>query len=128
MKKLLILLIAPLLMATQCDEDDDPLNATEYFITNNSSISLTYLTPDANEILIESGSSQFIAIASHDSNNVLPSQSIAFDSVTLFKRNNENMLTTAYEQNPINDQLWELQELSSFSFEYYLEITDDLLE
>ena len=128
MKKFLILLFAPLLMATQCDEDNNLMYATEFFIQNNSSIDLTYLTQDATELIIESNSSEFIAINTHTSTMVLPSENNAFNDITLYKPDSNGVLVTTYEQNPINDALWELSNPSPLDFEYTIIITDNLID
>lgn len=128
MKKFLILLIAPLLMATQCDDDNDPLVSTEYYIQNDSSIDLTYLTDDATEVLIESNTTQFIAINTDNTSSIAPSENITFNNVTLYKPDTSGNLVIAYQQEPINDSLWELNEISDFDYIYTVIITDDLVD
>ncbi len=128
MKKLLLLLIAPILMATQCEDDNDPLVSTEFYIQNDSSIDLTYLTDSATEFLIESNSSQFIAINTNSSSSVLPSENTAFDNVILYKLDPSGTFITVYEQDPINNENWELTIVSGFDYTYTLIITDDLLD
>ncbi len=128
MKKLLILLIAPILMATQCEDDNDPLVSTEYYIQNDSSIDLTYLTESATEFVIESNSSQFIAMSTNESFSIAPSENTAFDTVVLYKPDASGNLITAYEQDPINDANWEFATVSGFEYTYTVIITDQLLD
>jgi hypothetical protein len=125
MNKLLISLFAPLLMATQCDEGVDPLFATELFIQNDSSVDLTYLMQDATEVVIESNLLKPIAYNTNTTeSSVLPSESDTFDSSTLFKEEASGSMVRAYQQDLINNELWELNESGSFDFEYSLIIID----
>ena len=128
MKKFLLLLLAPLLMSTQCEKDNDPVFSTEYFIQNSSGIDLILITEEAGEILIESQSSQFIAVATDLDSFVLPSESVAFDAITLYREDGGGNRVIAYEQRPIADELWVLNNLSTYDTEYILTITDELLD
>ena len=69
MKKRFLLLLAPLLMAIQCEED--PYFGTEYGIQNNSSYDLIIIFEEAGEVLIESQSYQYISKNSN-SNSFTP--------------------------------------------------------
>lgn len=62
MKKIFLALLLPLLMATQCDEDDDGLISyqTDYTIQNNTSVDLIFLTEDNQQIVIDSETSLVI--------------------------------------------------------------------
>nr|WP_297783979.1 hypothetical protein [uncultured Allomuricauda sp.] len=126
MKKLLLLLLASLLMSMQC-ESDDPVYGTEYIIKNSSSIDLILITEEAGEIVIESQSSQFIAVATDLNGFVDPSDTIAFEEITLYRAEDDGTKVSVYEQKPIVDSLWMFEESSSYDAEYRLIITDDLL-
>ena len=128
MKKAFLLLLAFLLMSTQCEEDTDPVFRTEYFIQNSSNTDLIWITIEAREILIESQSSQFIAAATDLDSFVLPSESIAFDEITLYREDSGGNLVIAYEQRPIADELWSLNKLSTYDMEYVLTITEEVLD
>lgn len=128
MKKLYLVLLAQLLMSTQCESDNDPVFRTEYYIQNNSSIDLLFITKEAGEISIKTQSSQFIAVASDLNFFVVPSENIAFDEVILYKEEAVGNKIVSYEQRPIMDDLWTLDEISENEAEYRLVITDELLK
>ncbi|WP_431160806.1 hypothetical protein [Flagellimonas beolgyonensis] len=128
MKKFFLLLLAQLLMSTQCESDDDPVFRTEYYIQNSTSIDLILITKDAGEISIQSQSSQFMAVSTDLNSFVAPSKNIAFDEVRLYKEETEGHKTISYEQMPIVDQLWSFDEISSYDAEYRLVVTDELLK
>lgn len=129
MKKLLILVFAPLLMATQCNEDMDPIFATEFYIQNNASVDILYLTQDAQEVLIKPNSRKSIAFDTNTTeSSILPSENSIFNSVTLFKSDGNGTMINAYEQDPINNELWVLHDSGSLDFEYTLYITNYLIE
>ncbi|SDQ96105.1 hypothetical protein [Flagellimonas zhangzhouensis] len=128
MKKFFLLLLAPLLMSSQCESDDSPVFRTEYYIQNSTSIDLILITKDAGEISIESRSSQFMAVSTDLNSFVPPSKNIAFDEVRLYKEETGGNKTISYEQMPIVDQLWSFDEISSYDAEYRLVITNELLK
>ncbi len=129
MKKLFLLLLVPLLMATQCEDDEDVI-VTDFFIQNNTGSDLVYISSENNQFTIESQSNQFIATGTISDRTQLPSESPAFDVIRLFRSSpNNNNLILVYEQNPIQDELWSLNEISSLNFEYTIIVTDtDLIE
>ena len=127
MKKVLLLLLATLFMAAMCDTDDEPVFSTDYFIQNSSSFDLYFITEDAGEILIESQSRQFIASATNLDSFVIPSENIAFNDITLYRKDSSGNLLITYEQEPIVDNLWSLNTLSNYEVEYVLIITDEIL-
>jgi len=128
MKKLILVLMAPFLMATQCETDEDPVYRTEYAIQNDSNSDLILITEEAGEALIQTHTSQFTAVASNSYSFVLPSENSAFNHINLYKRNNNGNLVLAYEQMPIMDGFWTFNEVSSYVAEYTLVINDDLIE
>ena len=60
--------------------------------------------------------------------SIPPSENTIFNSLTLFKEDLNGILVTAYEQEPINNQLWEQNGSGDFDFGYTLIITDDLID
>lgn len=128
MKKFLLLLLAPLLMSTQCESDDEPIFNTEFLIQNNTDQDIIYLTFEDNEVLIKSQSHQFIAVSSNTVSFVKPTENIAFDEVQLYSKNGSGSLTLIYEQNPIVDSLWTFSKLSTYKANFKLIINNQLLD
>ena len=128
MKKVFLILLAPLLMSTQCETDSDPVFRTEYFVQNSSSIDLVLIAEAAGEILIESGSSQFIAVATDPDSFVMPSENTAFDEIRLYREGSGGDLLIAYGQKPIADDLWNLNTSSRYEAEFILVITNETLD
>lgn len=58
---------------------------------------------------------------------ILPSNTFQFTDIKLYELIDGNYILR-YEQNPINDSLWNLIEPSENRFNYTLIITDDLLD
>lgn len=127
MKYLRLLFLAPLLMAFQCESDDEPVLKSDFFIQNNSSFDLIFVTEETVEILIESQTSQFIASATSVNSFIVPSENFAFNEITLYRVDNDGNLFVVYEQNPIVDELWTENTLSTYDNEYYLIVTDESL-
>ena len=128
MRKLLIILfLAPLLMATQC-ESDEIVVSTVYIIQNNSNTNLIFITQEAGETVIASQSSHIFNFGPNASTVVSPAENSNINSIQLFKLDSNQNQVLAYEQNPILDELWSLNELSSLEYEYSLIITDDLID
>jgi len=126
MKKLLILFLAPILMATQCEEDE-LFVTTAYVIQNDTSIDLIYLTEAGNEIVIASGTSFTLNGGPNAQTVVTPEDYEFVTEVKLYKTGDNEDLFLAYEQNPIQNELWVLNELGPNEFEYILVITDDVI-
>ncbi|MFN2396969.1 MAG: hypothetical protein ABR597_14915 [Bacteroidales bacterium] len=127
MKYLRLLFLAPLLMAFQCESDDEPVFMTDYFIQNNSSFDLILFTEEAGEIIIESQTRQRIATATSLNSFIVPSENIAFSNITLNRVDSSGNISVVYEQNPIVDELWTENTLSTYDNEYNLIITDESL-
>ena len=128
-KKIYLLLLFPLVVATQC-EDDLPLSGfeTEYLIQNDSSTDLILIT-ESNQLMdINSQSSlQIGSSLNSETSAIIPSESYLFGEINLYKLENENYVLV-YSQNPIEDTQWVYTETSVNRYEYKLVITDDLLE
>ena len=128
MRKLVIILfLAPLLMATQC-ESDEIVVSTVYIIQNDSNTNLIFITEEAGETVITSQSSHIFNFGPNASTVVSPAENSNIISIQLFKLDSDQNQVLAYEQNPIQDELWSLNELSSLEYEYSLIITDDLID
>jgi len=126
MKKRFLLLLTPLLMAFQCEED--PYFGTEYGIQNNSSYNLIILFEEAGEVLIETQSYQYISKSSNSNSFVPPSEKFRNNEIKLYREDSNGDLFLTYEQNPILNDLWTSEsELPDYLY-YKLIITDDLLQ
>ncbi|MAJ32638.1 MAG: hypothetical protein CMC18_08375 [Flavobacteriaceae bacterium] len=130
MKKRVLLLLTPLLMAFQCEED--PYFGTEYGIQNNSSYNLIIFFEEAGEVLIQSQSYQYISKSSNSNSFIPPSEASWFrnNEIKLYREDSNGDLFLTYEQNPILNDLWTPDPDSQLPDYYYykLIITDDLLE
>ena len=85
------------------------------------------ITEEAGEILIERQTNQFIASASNSDFFVMPSENIAFDELTLYREDSDGNSFIVYHQDPIVDELWTQNILSSYDVAYTLLITDENL-
>jgi hypothetical protein len=128
-KKIFLLLLVPLLMATQCDDDlDNSGFETTYFIQNDSSFDLFLLSEGDAFVEIESQSVKSIGSALNSAtSSIVPSESYAFSNIKLYKMDQSNFIL-AYEQTSIDNNLWVFNEPSINSFKYTLVITDELLD
>ena len=124
MKKIYLFLFVPLLLSFQCEDDVAPLYETEFYIQNNSSIQLIWLNADMEEIPIESQSEQFIGVSTDMDFFISPSKTVAFDGITLYKKEESGALTMVYEQRPIVDDIWEFNALGDYIGQYFLFVTD----
>lgn len=128
MKKIFLILLLPLIVATTCEEDDLSSGfETEYIIENNSSINLILIQEENFQITIESGSSLTLASdLNQETNPISPNETFTFNSIKLYKKENDNFIL-AYKQDPIDDNLWAFNEPVTNRYNYTLTITDDLL-
>ena len=130
MKKRFLIILAPLLMAIQCE--DDPYFGTEYGIQNNSSYNLIILFEEAGEVLIESQSYQYVSKNTNSYSFIPPSEANGFNEIRLYREDGNGNLLLTYEQNPILNDLWtpepETPSTDPSYFFYKLIITDELLE
>ncbi len=126
MKKLFLILLAPILMATQC-ENDNIILRTDYAIQNNSSIDLIFVTESNNQELIETQSNLIIGSSFNSDGALTPSENDAFETLKLFKLDDENNLVLAYQQEQILNELWIESDPLNADFVYTLVITDDLI-
>ncbi len=129
-KRLFLVLLLPLIVATQCDDDNDGISGfeTQYIIQNNSSIDLILFTEGGGQLPVASQSDFRVA---SDLNNttdpITPSESFIFSNIKLYKMVDSNFILT-YEQSPLDDVLWVFNEPNENRYEYKLIITDDLID
>ncbi len=129
-KRLFLVLLLPLIVATQCDDDDLSNSGfeTQYIIQNDSSIDLILFTDGGGQLPVESESFLRVASDLNDTTDpITPSESFIFSNIKLYKVVDANFILT-YEQNPIDDALWVFNEPTENRFEYRLIITDDLID
>lgn len=124
MKKIYVLFLASLLMSTQCESDDEPVLRTEFYIQNDSSTELIWISETAGEVVIKEGTKQFIGSVVDWVVFVKPSSGIAFDKVILYRKAENGDLIKTYEQQPIVDDVWRFNALSELEGAYALILTD----
>ena len=128
MKKLFLLLLVPLILATQCEDDLDSGFETTYLIENTSSLDLTYLSPEDNLVQVPLGETLILGSTLNSvTSPILPSEAFIFNRIKLYNNQNDNFILV-YNQEPITNELWEFSEPTVNEFEYKLIITDDLLD
>ncbi|MDC6406159.1 MULTISPECIES: hypothetical protein [Maribacter] len=124
MKKIYVLFLASLLMSTQCESDDEPVLRTEFYIQNDSSTELIWISETAGEVVIKEGTKQFIGSVVDWVVFVKPFSGIAFDKVILYRKAENGDLIKTYEQQPIVDDVWRFNALSELEGAYALILTD----
>ncbi|WGK64257.1 hypothetical protein [Croceiramulus getboli] len=127
MKKIWFILIAPFLLATQCESDEDPVFRTEYYVQNDSTIDLLWITDEDREFLIEAGARQFLSVASDSEAFISPSQSRGLTSLVLYSSTGSDN-EVVYSQEDIQDELWTFSSSTTCDAEYVLFITNELLD
>ena len=96
MRKLqIILFLAPLLMAFQC-ESDEIVVSTVYIIQNDSNTNLIFITEEAGETVIESQSSHIFNFGPNASTVVSPAENSNIISIQLFKLDSDQNQVLAY--------------------------------
>ncbi|MGA9270454.1 MAG: hypothetical protein WBV45_07520 [Lutimonas sp.] len=125
MKKILfILLIAPFLLATQCDDDENSGFETTYMLENNTSVDLYLLRPENRFLKIQSQSSETIGSELNSiTEPVSPEEALVIESIQLFERVDEDFILI-YEQDPLKNNAWIFMETSINRFVYTLVIND----
>ena len=123
-KRLLFLLVVPMLMGTQCEDDlDNSGFETKYLIKNESSIDL-YLI-DGEQIREVAFQNTYVIASDLNSETkpIIPSQTFTLTDILLYAKEGDNYILV-YEQSPIDDSAWEYREPQVNRFEYTLFITD----
>ncbi|MEN8884844.1 MAG: hypothetical protein ABF246_00485 [Winogradskyella sp.] len=128
-KRRYLLFLLPLIVATQCEEDELSSGfQTEYIIQNDSNTNFILFREGFEQVVIESASNyQLGSELNQTTNEIAPSESFVFNSVKLYIEENENFILI-YNQDPIDDSLWEFSEPSENRFTYILTITDANLD
>jgi hypothetical protein len=128
LKRLPLLLLLPVLLATTCEDDNSTGFETTYYIQNDASEDLFFLTEVNDFILIESQSTfQLGSDLNSETEAIPPTESFIFSEIKLYKMLDDNFILV-YTQDPINNDLWLLNEPSENRFDYNLVITDELLD
>ena len=128
MKRYFLVLLLPLLLSFQCEDDDFSGFETSYMIQNNTNSSLFYL--DVENRLVEIAPQISLLIRSDLNNETLPippSENLELSSVQLFKSVASDFVLS-YEQDPIDDSFWTFEETSENRFEYSLIITGSVVD
>lgn len=120
--------MAPLLMATQCDEDDEILFQTEFVIQNDSNTDLTITVDPDIELALERQSGLPVWIAFDARAAITPTENTNITEIKLYKKDDEGNEVLAYDQDPIVNNLWVFTEDTPGDYKYTLVITDDLLD
>ena len=127
-KNIYLLFLMPLLLAMQCGEDDEYSGfETSYYIENNASIKLLYITDFDQIIKIEPQTLQLIRSSlNSETKPIPPTQSLLLSDIKLYKDERGSFILV-YEQDPLNDDDWQFSEPTENRFDYKLVITDELL-
>jgi hypothetical protein len=125
-----ILLILPILFSFQCEEDiNEDLFQTNLVITNNSSIDLVLETDNNIISTIETQDSQYIEGYSSEAGFAMPSDIPTISSIKMYSRDENQNLILVYDQSPLVDNLWIINESTTMDVDHVLVITDeDLIE
>ncbi|MCB0372949.1 MAG: hypothetical protein KDD31_08075 [Muricauda sp.] len=124
MKKKLLLLLVPFLLAFQCDEEELPGFETNYILQNDTANDLYYLTENDNYIAVESQSRfSFGNSLNPVASPISPTELGAFNSIALYMLSGTDYVLV-YSQDPIDDAVWILTEPETNRYEYRLVITD----
>jgi hypothetical protein len=120
----IILFLAPFLLATQCDDDENSGFETTYILENSTSVDLYLLRPENRFLIIPSQSSESIGSELNSITEPIPPEdALVIQSIQLFERINGDFILR-YEQNPLENDTWIFAETSINRFEYKLFITN----
>lgn len=128
-KKIWVILLLPLLMSFQCDEDiiDDSFQ-TNLVIQNDSSFDLVLEVVPYNISQLLSQNNTYIDGSSSENGFILPSEFEFLESIKLYKRNEDEDLILVYEQTPIIDSLWVINESTTKDVDHILIIDDETID
>ena len=130
MKKLCFLIFIPLLFAIQCEDDvlSDPLFQTLYTVQNNSSLDLYYINPDTEFLLIPNQSKFIVASDLNQANTAItPEDSDQLETLKLYELIEGNYVLY-YEQDPIDNALWDVGEPTVDNFKFTLTLEEIVID
>lgn len=118
------IILAPVLMATQCEDDFENSGFETNFVIQNDAERDLFLLKQGTvfEKITASSTLNIGSELNSETISIAPSESFQFNEVKLFVLEDGNY-NLVYEQNPINDELWILSEPSVNRFEYKLIVT-----
>ena len=129
MKKVFLILLFPLLVSFQCEDDIvDSGFETIYLISNESALDLYSL--NENEQFVQINSMDEITLGSilnPETSPISPSESLLFSNIRLYRVENGDFILV-YTQDPLDDALWTFAEPQENRYEYTLTITDASLD
>jgi hypothetical protein len=124
----LLLLLAPFLLATQCEDDENSGFETNYLMENDTGTDLYLMREDNRFLQIKDQSSESIGSELNSiTEPVPPEEAQVIEGIQLFERVNTDFILR-YRQDPLENELWTLTEPSVNRFEYKLVITETDLE
>ncbi|MGA9270624.1 MAG: hypothetical protein WBV45_08385 [Lutimonas sp.] len=124
----LILLLAPFLLATQCEDDENSGFETTYIIENDTGTDLYLLRADNRFLQIKDQSSESIGSELNSiTEPVPPEEAQVIGGIQLFERVNADFILK-YRQDPLENEVWTLTEPSVNRFEYKLFIAESDLD
>jgi len=123
-----ILLLAPFLLATQCEDDENSGFETTYIIENDTGTDLYLLRADNRFLQIKDQSSESIGSELNSiTEPVPPEEARVIEGIQLFERVNADFILK-YRQDPLENEAWTLTEPSVNRFEYKLFIAESDLD
>jgi hypothetical protein len=116
------------LFAIQCEDDVLPLFQTLYTVQNNSSLDLYYINPDT-EFLLIPNQSEFIVASdlNQDDTAITPEDSDQLETLKLYELIEGNYVLY-YEQDPINNTLWDVGEPTVDNFKFTLTLEEIVID
>ena len=128
MKRVLLILLAPLLMSTQCEDDFvDSGFETTYLIQNDTNDDLFLLENGQFTTIVARTLVPIASDLNPDTEPIRPSQTVALTHIKLYRSQGGDFILV-YQQDPINDESWDFEEPESNRFEYTLTITDTVID
>jgi hypothetical protein len=116
------------LFAIQCEDDVLPLFQTLYTVQNNSSLDLYYINPDT-EFLLIPNQSKFIVASDLNQDNaaISPEASDQLETLKLYELIEGNYVLY-YEQDPIDNALWDVGEPTVDNFKFTLTLEEIVID
>jgi hypothetical protein len=116
------------LFAIQCEDDVLPLFQTLYTVQNNSSLDLYYINPDTEFLLIPNQSEFNVASDLNQANAAItPEDSDQLETLQLYELIEGNYVLY-YEQDPIDNALWDVGEPTVDNFKFTLTLEEIVID